>query len=90
MPDVLQARLTLAPDALFQDIAGETVILFRDRYFSLTAVGARVWTGLAEGRGLDAIVAAILAEYEVDEATLRTDVAGLLDQMIAEGLVIKA
>lgn len=88
MPDVLQARLTIAPDALFQDVEGEIVILYQDQYFSLVDVGARVWAWIAEHGELDGLLAALLKEYEIDEATLRLDVAKLLDQMVAEGLVV--
>ena len=88
MPDVLQARLTIAPDALFQDVEGEIVILYQDQYFSLVDVGARVWAWIAAHGELDGLLAALLKEYEIDEATLRLDVANLLDQMVAEGLVV--
>lgn len=88
MPDLLQARLKIAPDALFQDVGGETVILYQDRYFSLIDTGARVWTWIVEHGELEGLLASLLKEYEIDEATLRLDVARLLDQMVAEGLVV--
>ena len=80
--------MTIAPDALFEDLQGEIVILFRDRYFSLVDVGARVWTWIAEHHALDGLSSALLEDFEIDEATLQQDVAKLLDQMIGEGLVI--
>jgi hypothetical protein len=88
VPDLLQARLKIARDALFQEIEGETVILYQNRYFSLTDSGARVWAWIVEHGELDGLPAALLKEYEIDEPTLRQDLARLLDQMVAEGLVV--
>jgi hypothetical protein len=89
VPDLLQSRLKIAPDALSQGVDGEMVILHRERYFSLVDVGARVWTWIVEHGELEGLPAALLEEYDTDEATLRRDVAKLVEQMIAEGLVIK-
>jgi hypothetical protein len=89
VPDLLQSRLKIAPDALSQGVDGEMVILYRERYFSLVEVGARIWTWIVEHGDVEGLSAALLEEYDIDEATLRRDVATLIDQLIAEGLVIR-
>jgi hypothetical protein len=89
VPDLLQARLAIAPDALFQDLEGETVIFYQEQYFSLGDVAAKVWAWIAGHGDLDGLFATLLGEYEVEEATLRQDVKALLDEMIDKGLIIK-
>lgn len=88
------ARHAYAPSAsvLFQEIEGETVLLDmeRDHIYSLDRVGTCVWKLLVEHGDVDALVSAMLKEFDVDEATLRRDIADLLDQLQAEGLVVPA
>ena len=75
---------------LFQEVEGETVLLDQreERYFVLDDVGTRVWQLLTEHRDEDAVVARMLAEFEVDEARLRADIAELMAQLHAAGLVV--
>ena len=60
-----------------------------ERYFSLDPVGARIWKLLSETRSIDATVGGLLAEFEVDEATLRRDVEELVRKLVAKGLLIE-
>jgi Coenzyme PQQ synthesis protein D (PqqD) len=57
------------------------------RYFSLDAVGTAIWGHLTDGKTPDETVAAILAEYEVNESTARADVRRLTDELLAAGLL---
>lgn len=50
-------------------------------YIGLDAVGARIWDLLDEERDADAICARLLAEFEVEEAQCRTEVAAFLDEL---------
>jgi hypothetical protein len=77
---------------LFQEVEGETVLLDmkRDHFYSLDRVGSRVWTLLVEHGDVDALVSAMLSEFDVDETTLRRDVADLLGRLQAEGLAVPA
>jgi Coenzyme PQQ synthesis protein D (PqqD) len=88
------ANPALAPSSsvLFQEIEGETVLLDleREHYFSLDVVGSRIWQLLVEHGDMEALVSAMLNEFDVDEATLRRDVADLLDRLEAEGLIVSA
>jgi Coenzyme PQQ synthesis protein D (PqqD) len=82
-----------SPNVVFQEVEGETVLLDleSEHYFSLDEVGARVWALLGEHDGnVEAIVAAMLAEFDVDEQTLRRDVDALIAQLRSAGLVVAA
>ena len=70
-------------DLSARTIGGETIVLDlpSSQYFAITGVGSRVVQLLAEDRTLDDLVAAIVAEYEVDEPTARRDVESFVDRL---------
>jgi hypothetical protein len=78
------------PHVYHQEIEGEAVLLDADRelYFSLDPVGTRVWQLLGEGHDLKGVKDRMLAEFDVDEATLDADLADLLRRLVAAGLVV--
>lgn len=49
--------------------------------FLLTEVGAFIWDLLPEAEDEDQILAAVLAEYEVDAATAKADIAAFMDKL---------
>jgi PqqD family protein of HPr-rel-A system len=58
------------------------------RYFGLRGGAARMWQLIQESpHTVDEIVAAMLAEFDVDEAALRQDVEATLSGLEARGLV---
>lgn len=59
----------------------------RGMAFGMEAVTAAVWRLLEQPRDLQFLVAALTEEYEVDPEECRAEVAYLLFQMTAEGLV---
>jgi hypothetical protein len=56
-------------------------------YYGLTAVGARIWQLLVGGIDEAELIERLLDEYDVPEATLRSDVARLLAELEAKKLV---
>jgi hypothetical protein len=70
-------------------VGDELVVLDLDssRYYSLDPVGARIFELLERPTRLDAVLEAIVAEFEVDAPTARTDVLDLVGTLIAEKLV---
>lgn len=88
--DIMFRRLVPSPDALARELNGEVLILDlrSSHYFGLTGTGARIWQLLESGEGPAGIVAALSREYEADQAVLETDVARLLDELVARGLLI--
>lgn len=52
---------------------------------TLNETGAFLWQKLQEGADLEALVAALTAEYDVDADTARTDAQAFLDKLTASG-----
>jgi hypothetical protein len=85
----LSAIVTPSPEVLVQELDGEAVLLNleSERYFGLDDVGTRLWQHLLEHRRLERVCEEMQKEYDVDESTLRADVLGLVDELIAAGIV---
>jgi hypothetical protein len=85
----LPPRITLEPEILFQELEGEAILLNlqTEHYYSLNDVGTRMWQLLAEHRDVATVVERLLAEYNVDEATLHQDLAQLIAALTDAGLI---
>lgn len=85
----LPRRVTLSPEVLFRELDGEAVMLDleTERYYGLDEVGTRIWQLFAENGETEAVIAQMLAEYEVDEERLREDLAVLLGELAEAGLI---
>jgi hypothetical protein len=70
-------------------VGDEFAILDLDHsvYYGLDLVGARIWELIQEPKALSSVLEAMLAEFEVDEATARVDLLALVDDLLAQGLV---
>lgn len=82
--------LVLADDQVSADLSGETVILsMRDGvYYGLDAVGSFVWRLLAEPTPFAAVVAAVVAHFEVEESRAAGDLSALLRDLETHGLAV--
>ena len=71
-------------------IGNETIILSlpNSRYFSVTGIGSRVFELLGEDRTMDDLVAAIVGEYEVDDATARRDIEAFVARLREAELLV--
>jgi hypothetical protein len=58
----------------------------RTLYYGLDAVGARIWGLIEEPTPLTDVLAAVVAEFDIDEATATSDLLDLVDQLVAKGL----
>ncbi len=83
------ALVTVPADVILQELGDEIVLanLETGVYFALNEVAARTWTLLRDAPSIDAVIASLLEEYEIDEATLRADVQALLQQFEEHGLM---
>jgi Skp family chaperone for outer membrane proteins len=70
-------------------VGDDLVILDLDssRYYALDPVGARIFELLQQPRALDAVLDAVVAEFEVETDTAQTDLLALVDTLVAERLV---
>ena len=58
-----------------------------DRYYHLDDVGTRMWQLLAESGETESVVSQLLAEYDIEEETLRQDLAALITKLSDAGLI---
>jgi hypothetical protein len=70
-------------------VGDELVVLDLDTslYYSLDPTGAWIFELLARPTRLDAVVDAMIAEFEVDAETARADLLALVDKLVAQKLV---
>ncbi|MFZ0639065.1 MAG: PqqD family protein [Candidatus Acidiferrales bacterium] len=76
-------------DQISCDLGGEAAILGMKNsvYYGLNPVGARIWRLLQRPRSVGEICEAIVSEYDVTAERFESDLIGLLQQMLQEGLV---
>ncbi len=81
--------VTIPADVILQELGDEIVAanLNTGVYFALNEVAARTWVLLKDAKSVDEVVGVLVAEYEIDDATVRADVTGLLEQFEQHGLI---
>ena len=86
--------MIIKKELIKRDIAGEVFLVpvGKSMYdsnglFILTELGAFIWDLLPNAESEDAIVSAVLAEYEVDEATARADIREFLKKLEDLGIL---
>lgn len=89
MPVSFESRVCTPPHVVSRRLDDELVLLNLDSesYFGLDDVGTRMWEALSSSDSVEAGFQQLLAEYDVDETTLRADVERLLEQLVDAGLV---
>ncbi|MEA5419807.1 PqqD family protein [Spirulina sp. CCNP1310] len=82
-------RITLAPDVLIQELAGESVLLNlnSEEYFGLDDIGTRMIAVLNESDSVAIAQAQLLAEYEVEPEHLSQDLLKLISDLQTHGLI---
>lgn len=82
--------MNIKGEFVLRQVAGETILipvnntaLSMNGMAVLNEVGAFLWERLPQAENADALVSAILAEYDVDEETARADVNEFLNQLKA-------
>lgn len=83
------ARYDIPPHVISRSVGDDTVLLdlHQDEYFSLDRVGTEIWTQLQDGADTTAIVDSIVASYGVERATVESDVAKLIDELVQSKLL---
>ena len=65
---------------------GTSVLFCGGTMLALNFLGTAVWK-LCDGRSIDAIVADLLPQFDVEEAVLRADVRTFLDELAEKGFI---
>lgn len=85
--------LKLKDGFILRQIAGETMVipsggeLDLNMMITLNETGRFLWERLQEGTTEEALVAALLAEYDVDETTARTQVVKFVEKLNGHGFL---
>jgi hypothetical protein len=84
-----QSIVVAAKDQVSCDLAGEAAILNIKNgvYYGLDPVGARIWNLLQEPCAVADIQNTITGEYDVEPERCARDLVGLLEKLLAEGLI---
>jgi hypothetical protein len=82
-------RVVASDDALVREVNGEAVLLHltTSQYHVLDPTSTEMWHALLTAGSFAAAVEAIHAEFDVDEAALRTDLERFVQQLAERGLV---
>lgn len=83
-------KYQLTSEQISSKVAGETVILNHSKgaYYGLDEVGVLIWDTLEKGpQTIDSLCEAVTSEYDVDPDTCKSDIDGLLKDLISERLV---
>ena len=88
--DVSFAQSVSVPTGvLFRELDGEAVLLNLDSeaYLGLDEVGTRMWAVLTTSDSVQAAYETLLAEYDVAPDVLHRDIAKLVRELAAHGLL---
>jgi len=85
----VSCRVVAARDQVSCDVGGEAAILqlASGVYYSLDAVGSRIWALVQSPRSVREIRDTLLAEYHVPAERCERDLLGLLQALAAEQLI---
>ncbi len=93
----LAARYRRRESVVERSIAGESFLIpicgtpvEMENIFVLNELGAFIWQRLDGGSKLDDIVGDILDQYEVTREEAESDLGGLIERMLAAGLIEEA
>src|SRR5260370_28989567 len=84
-----QSVVVAVKDQVSCDLAGEAAILNIKSgvYYGLDPVGARIWSLVQDPRTVAEVRSTIIDEYDVEPERCARDLIGLLEKLLAEGLI---
>ncbi len=85
----LPTKVTISPDALYEDLDGKIVILNfqKEKYYTLDEIGSDMWKLFNEKNNTEEVIKQLLEDYDVDEEKLTNDLADLISKLSDSGLV---
>lgn len=91
LPPRLRGRLRRRDGVVGAVAPGDATVLMdvtKGRYYTLNAVGGRIWELLGSGPTFADLVADLLEEYEVASDRLHADLVTILEQLDKAGLIV--
>jgi hypothetical protein len=87
---ILSSVFDIPVHVVSRHVDGELVILDLESgiYFGLDAVGSRFWALAAEGASIAAACDAMFQEYNVDAASLESDICSLARELEQRKLIV--
>ncbi|HEX5873281.1 MAG TPA: PqqD family protein [Pyrinomonadaceae bacterium] len=84
-------RVKIPDDVLISNLQEESVILNLDseRYYGLDSIGTRMLSVLTTSDSIESAYETLVQEYEVDREVFKNDLLELVDNLIAQGLLIR-
>lgn len=86
--------MKIKKELLKREIAGETILVpvgkavyDSNGLFALNELGSFLWDLLPNAQSEEDLEAAVLEEYEVDEATARADIGEFLEKLRSMGIL---
>jgi Coenzyme PQQ synthesis protein D (PqqD) len=88
----LPQTVSIPPDVLWQQVDGEVVVLdaAAGEYRGLNDVGSQMWLVLEAAPDVATACTRLCELYEVDEETLRRDLAAFIEQLVTSGMLVAA
>lgn len=82
-------RFITTEHAEWRAVGDEVVVLDlrTELYLTFNETGAALWLELAQGASIAELVARVVADFDVDEATARAGAVALLDDLVGRDLV---
>jgi hypothetical protein len=79
------------PEICAAELDGEICLFHPEnaQYLNLNATGSAIWTVLEVPTDRDGLVAQLLARYEVEEATCRSETEAFLSEAFALGMLLE-
>ena len=92
MNDTSPARVQIGDSVIYQKLQDEVVLLNMEsqHYFGLDGVGAAMWEALLRHGDVESAAASLHPLYQVDQATLRSDLQALVGSLVTAGLLKSA
>jgi len=90
MTDVSKCFRINHPNIISEVMDGEAIIvnLETGAYYSLRGVGTHIWEAVTAGATCDEVTATLVAQYSGAPSTIRSAVAGLIDELAHERLIV--
>jgi hypothetical protein len=89
MTTALPSHVTVSQEVLFQSLDDQAIWLDlqKECYYGSDEIGLRLWQLFTELGDVDAVMAQMLKEYDVDEESLRKDIVHFINELAEAGLL---